>query len=167
MAALKNYQEALKKNIDAWVPISRFWRDWAWRQPGCQALISDCKCTKDKHQSLEKTSSTLRGRRATWARTGTLSLCVQPVCAHCYLAEPAVGNQWESLVFQWLRIPLPMQETWAQSLVQEDPTCPGQLSCEPWLLSPHSAAIEAVCLEPVPLNQRSHRSERPEHRQEE
>ena len=28
-----------------------------------------------------------------------------------------------SLVAQWQRILLPMQETWVQSLVQEDPTC--------------------------------------------
>ena len=28
-----------------------------------------------------------------------------------------------SLVVQWLRIHLPMQETWVQALVQEDPTC--------------------------------------------
>ena len=28
-----------------------------------------------------------------------------------------------SLVLQWLRICLPMQRTWVQSLVQEDPTC--------------------------------------------
>ena len=28
-----------------------------------------------------------------------------------------------SLVAQWLRIRLPMQGTWVQSLVQEDPTC--------------------------------------------
>ena len=28
-----------------------------------------------------------------------------------------------SLVVQWLRIRLPMQETWVQSLVQEDLTC--------------------------------------------
>ena len=30
-----------------------------------------------------------------------------------------------SLVTQWLRICLPMQGTWVQSLVQEDPTCHG------------------------------------------
>ena len=30
-----------------------------------------------------------------------------------------------SLMAQWLRIRLPMQETWVQSLVQEDPTCRG------------------------------------------
>ena len=28
-----------------------------------------------------------------------------------------------SLVAQWLRIRLPMQRTWVQSLVLEDPTC--------------------------------------------
>ena len=30
-----------------------------------------------------------------------------------------------SLVAQWLRIQLPVQETWVRSLVQEDPTCRG------------------------------------------
>ena len=30
---------------------------------------------------------------------------------------------WTSLVVQWLRIHLPMQETWVQSLVWEDSTC--------------------------------------------
>ena len=30
-----------------------------------------------------------------------------------------------SLVAQWLRIHLPMQGTWVQALVQEDPTCRG------------------------------------------
>ena len=30
-----------------------------------------------------------------------------------------------SLVVQWLRIHLPMQETWVRALVREDPTCRG------------------------------------------
>ena len=30
---------------------------------------------------------------------------------------------WTSLVAQWIRIHLPMQGTWVQSLVQEDSTC--------------------------------------------
>ena len=30
-----------------------------------------------------------------------------------------------SLVAQWLRICLPMQGTWVQALVREDPTCHG------------------------------------------
>ena len=32
---------------------------------------------------------------------------------------------WASLVAQWLRICLPMQEIWVWALVQEDPTCRG------------------------------------------
>ena len=32
------------------------------------------------------------------------------------------------LVARWLRICLPMQETWVRSLVREDYTCNGQLS---------------------------------------
>ena len=30
-----------------------------------------------------------------------------------------------SLVVQWIRIRLPMQETWVRSLIQENPTCRG------------------------------------------
>ena len=33
-----------------------------------------------------------------------------------------VGN---SLVAQWIRTRMPMQGTWVQALVQEDPTCHG------------------------------------------
>ena len=32
---------------------------------------------------------------------------------------------WISLVMQWIRIPLPMQGPWVQSLAQEDSTCRG------------------------------------------
>ena len=32
---------------------------------------------------------------------------------------------WVSLVVQWLRIRLPMQGTWVQSLAREDPACRG------------------------------------------
>ena len=35
------------------------------------------------------------------------------------------GGGRASLVAQWLRMRLPMQETWVQALVQEDPTCCG------------------------------------------
>ena len=34
-------------------------------------------------------------------------------------------RMWASLVAQWLRIRLPMQGTWVQALVREDPTCCG------------------------------------------
>ncbi|KAJ8783585.1 hypothetical protein J1605_008628 [Eschrichtius robustus] len=36
-----------------------------------------------------------------------------------------IYNSRTSLVAQWLRIRLPMQGTWVQALVREDPTCRG------------------------------------------
>ena len=79
-----------------------------------------------------------------------------------------------SLVAQWLRICLPMQETRVRSLVWEDPACHratkpvchnywacalepashNYWACVPQLLKP-------ACLEPMLLNERSHRNENP------
>ena len=40
------------------------------------------------------------------------------------LNHPQKDKYWgTSLVAQWLRIRLPVQGTWVQALVQEDPTC--------------------------------------------
>ena len=72
-----------------------------------------------------------------------------------------------SMVVQWLRICLPMQETRVRALVREDPTCrratkPVQHNywvCVPQLLKP-------VHLEPMLRNKRSH-SNKPSHRNEE
>ena len=46
---------------------------------------------------------------------------------HSWLATSRLKNisSGASLVVQWLRIRLPMQETWVRALVQEDPTCRG------------------------------------------
>ena len=50
-----------------------------------------------------------------------------------------------SQVVQWLRIGLPVQGTWAQSLVLEDPTCYRTTKpCVPQLLSPYSAREATV-----------------------
>ncbi|KAJ8797808.1 hypothetical protein J1605_017010 [Eschrichtius robustus] len=58
----------------------------------------------------------------------------QQKCTDQLLSQP---DEWEhgieivtqglrtSLVAQWLRIRLPMQGTWVQALVREDPTCRG------------------------------------------
>ena len=45
----------------------------------------------------------------------------------CPLREEWIKQMWyrTSVVVQWLRIHLPMQGTWVQALVQEDPTCRG------------------------------------------
>ena len=58
-----------------------------------------------------------------------------------------------SPVVQWLRICLPVQGTWVQSLVQKEPTCRGSnqayagsqlLSLHTW--SPYSSAREATAM---------------------
>lgn len=41
---------------------------------------------------------------------------------------------------QWLRIRLPVQETWIQSLVRRIPHAEGRQACVPQLLSLHSNA---------------------------
>ena len=67
----------------------------------------------------------------------------------------ARAHHRDFLVVQWLRIHLPMQGTWVQSLVWEDPTCPRATKplCHNYW-SPHSRACEpqllkSECLEPV------------------
>ena len=57
----------------------------------------------------------------------TQGFCIQLIC---HLSIKAVKtnhfqNARASLVAQWLRILLPMQETWVRALVREDPTCRG------------------------------------------
>ena len=58
-------------------------------------------------------------------------------------------ESWGSLVVQWLRICLPMQETKVQSLAWEDATC-----CR---------ATEPVCPRVCALQKRSHHNEKPSH----
>ena len=65
-----------------------------------------------------------------------------------------------SLVVRWLRIRLPMQGTWVQALVWEDPTCRGATG-------PGSHTTEPAHLELVLCNKRGCDSERPAHRDEE
>ena len=49
------------------------------------------------------------------------------VPAWCILKNRNIknNNKGASLVAQWLKICLPMQGTWVQALVREDPTCRG------------------------------------------
>ena len=60
------------------------------------------------------------------------------------------------LVVQWLRICLPMQGSWVQSLAQKDPTCLRAAE-------PVSHNYGTWALEPVLCNKRRHHSEKPEH----
>ena len=73
-----------------------------------------------------------------------------------------------SLVAQWLRICLPMQGTWVQALVQEDPTCRGATKpvCHNyWAHTP--LLLKPAHLEPMLHNKRSHRNEKPAYHNEE
>ena len=60
-----------------------------------------------------------------------------------------------SLVVQWLRICLPKQGTWLQSLVQEDPTC--RRATGPI----HGNYCSRCATEPVLHNGRHHHNEKP------
>ena len=71
-----------------------------------------------------------------------------------------------SLVAQWIRISLPVQESWVRSLIWEDPTC-CRGTC-PQHLNLCSRAQEPRLLEskhprPVLLNQRNHHNEKHGH----
>ena len=85
-----------------------------------------------------------------------------------------------SLLAQWLRICLPMQGTRVRALVREDPTCRG--ATKPVRHNYWACALEPMShnywahvlqllkpahLEPVLRNKRSHRNEKPAHRDEE
>ena len=63
------------------------------------------------------------------------------------------------LVFRWLRICLPTQGSWVQSLVQKDPTCLGAAK-------PVSHNYGTWALEPVLCNNGRRHSEKPEHQLE-
>ena len=54
------------------------------------------------------------------------------------------------MVVQWLRLHLPGQGTWVQSLVWEDSTCLGA-----------TKPMHCNCPEPVLYNKRSHLNEKP------
>ena len=85
-----------------------------------------------------------------------------------------------SLVAQWLRICLPTQGTWVRALVWEDPTC--RRAIKPVRHNYWACALEPTChnywacvpqllkpvhLEPVLRSKRSHRNEKPAHRNKE
>ena len=69
---------------------------------------------------LEPVSPALAGRFSTTAPPGKPSKSLSDLSKVTQKEE-----FWVSLVMQWFRIRLPMQETWVRSLVREDPTCRG------------------------------------------
>ena len=77
----------------------------------------------------------------------------------CFL----IKRYWRtSLVVQWLRIRLPMQETQVQSLVWEDHTCHGATKPVSHSYRAHMLQqLKLARLEPVLHNNRSHHKEKP------
>ena len=55
-----------------------------------------------------------------WLREGPALLVKMPWCRNMHRNQKHTG--WTSLVAWWLRIHFPVQGTWVQTLVQEDPT---------------------------------------------
>ena len=106
---------------------------------------------------------------------------------HIYKTTKKPNNpiqKWEkegtSLVVKWLRICLPMQGTRVRALVREDPTCHGAtkpVHHNDWACALEPAShnyrarvlqlLKSVRLEPVFRNKRSHRNEKPVHRNKE
>ena len=97
-----------------------------------------------------------------------------------FMGTPKNSVVGTSLVVQWLRTHLPIQGTRVRALGQEDPTCHGATkpvrriyracALEPtshnyWAHVPQ--LLKPVRLEPVLRNKRSHRNEKPAHRNEE
>ena len=72
---------------------------------------------------------------------------------NCYDDGNSQLKSWTSLVAQQLRIHLPVQETWVQPMIQEDPICCGDNKSSVQL-GPHA-------LEPILFNKRNHHNEKP------
>ena len=59
--------------------------------------------------------------------------------------ETRKAGRWHFLVVQWVRIHLPTQWTWVQSLVREDPTSLG--AAEPCATTPEVCVSRARALQ--------------------
>ena len=76
-------------------------------------------------------------------------------------------NKRISLVAQLIRIHLPTQGTWVQSLVREDSTCRRATKPMHNYCARVMQLLKPVCLQPALHNKRSHPNERPTHCDEE
>ena len=96
-------------------------------------------------------------------------ICLKKYYINLYLQRQSREYLGTSQVVQWLRIRLPVQGTWVQTLVWEDSTCCGAAKpmCHNYwacTLKPAShnywarmpQLLKPTCLEPMLLNKRSH-----------
>ena len=92
-----------------------------------------------------------------WPKYWSFSFSISPSNEYSGLPIFKIISMKTSLVIQWLKILLPMQGTWVQSLVWEDPTCRGTTK-------PTGKHYLAWAPEPTLPNWRSCHDEKSEHR---
>ena len=110
------------------------------------------------------------GKCSVWPKSTWYNWTIITILSEIFKIE-CLGT---SLVAQWLRIRLPMQGTWVQALVGEDPTCRGAAkpvrhNCWACALEPASRnywacvpqLLKPVRLEPTLHKKRSHCNEKP------
>ena len=113
---------------------------------GLSTLISEEKHSNQPHSTSVSNE---------WANT--VCNMVSTITTMCVMCVCQGRTQWSlkyydfrtSLVAQWWRVHLPMQETWVRSLVWEDPTCLGTTK-------PMSHNYWACALEPGNCNYWAH-----------
>ena len=132
----RTWGSTLEESLPSWVT----WTSW-WTSVG----LCDRKTRKEVTQQYLKFLPTLE--------TAILHVALPKQLKSKYSSRDFPG-------VQWLRIRLPKQGTWVQSLVQENPTCHG--ATKPM----HHSYWSPSALEPVLHDKRSHRSEKPAHHNE-
>ena len=123
----------------AFLTWSRFYKSFAKLTPACHQ-------NSDQSPGSSKTCPNI---------SKDALLCLHDLLLYKYIYV-FKSKYRASLVAQWLRIRLPMQETWVWSLAREDPTCPGATK-------PVRHNYWACALEPVLCSKRSHDNEKPTH----
>ena len=103
--------------------------------------------TERNDHFVNRIRNDLEGLIYSVVRTNSLALGLIYHCGfHGVKSSHFFVNQsyhWASLVAQWLRICLPMQETWVWALVPEDPTCRG--ATKPVRHNYWACALEPTC----------------------
>ena len=86
-------------------------------------------------------------------RSGLVFVCVHPrvkkMCGCASSQKIIKSGERASLVVQWLRIHLAMQETRVQSLVQEGPTCLRGVKPTGSVTEPRAILLKPMHLEPM------------------
>ena len=130
---------------------------YCFRYFGPAGVPDGCQFPRAGYMSHHLYAPTAQHTRGTWESKQTVTETKMLSYLFLWRAAEQEEKPCTSLVAQRLRIRLPMQGTWVWSLVWEDPTC--HEATEPVCRSPSPRALGSVL-----CNKRSHRSEKPTHR---